>query len=277
MLVGDKVGVGESVGVDVGVEVGDDVEVDFGVLVGVGDGVAVDVGVNVGVGVLVGVRVGMAVAVGVAVGIAVADGVRVGESVGVDDGVLVGAGVKVGIGALIGDGVLSAPQKQPGANATGSVRNAMRITYGRRVMALPGLIQGVDRHDVERMRRAAGRALSTQAGGHGGPDERDAVYVLPGHRISLVGDEERPPVCGSVMVSHSRGSHPGLACCFGGVMLGGWQFRAVCPICGGLPGARADTPGGFAARVSLLFGRDVEQGDGTTSQKPVRRDCHEWF
>ena len=69
--------------------------------------------------------------VGVAVGIAV------GESVGVDDGVLVGTGVKVGIGALIGDGVLSVPKKQAEANATGSVRNAMRITYGRGFIALP--------------------------------------------------------------------------------------------------------------------------------------------
>ena len=111
------------------------------------------VDVAVGVGVLVGVRVGMAVVVGVLVGIAVADGVRVGESVGVDDGVLVGAGVKVGIGALIGDGVLSVPKKQ--AEATGSVRHAMRITYGRRFMALPRLVQGVDGHDVERMRRTA--------------------------------------------------------------------------------------------------------------------------
>ena len=113
------------------------------------------VGVEVGVGVLVGVRVGMAAAVGVLVGIAVADGVRVGESVGVDDGVLVGAGVKVGIGALIGDDVLSAPQKQPEANAMGSARNAMRITYGRRFIALPRLVQGIDRHDVEGMRRTA--------------------------------------------------------------------------------------------------------------------------
>ena len=103
------------------------------------------VGVAVGVGVLVGVRVGIAVAVGVVVGIAVA----VGESVGVEDGVLVGAGVKVRISMLIGDGVPSAPQKQAGANATGSVRNAMRITYGRRIMASPRLVQGVDRHDVE--------------------------------------------------------------------------------------------------------------------------------
>ena len=94
-----------------------------------------------------GVTVGTSVLVGVAVGIAVA----VGEGVGVDDGVLVDAGVKVGIGALTGDGVLSAPQKQAEANATGSVRNAMRITYGRRVMVSPRLIQGVDRHDVERM------------------------------------------------------------------------------------------------------------------------------
>ena len=97
------------------------------------------VGVAVGVSVLVGVRVGIAVAVGVAVGIAVA----VGESVGVEDGVLVGAGAKVGIGVLIGDGVPSAPQKQAGANATGSVRNAMRITYGRRIIVLPRLVQGV--------------------------------------------------------------------------------------------------------------------------------------
>ena len=96
-----------------------------------------------------GVAVGTSVLVGVAVGIAVA----VGESVGVDDGVLVGAGVKVGIGALIGTGVLSAPQKQAEANATGSVRNAMRITYGRGFIALPRLVQGVDRHDVEGMRR----------------------------------------------------------------------------------------------------------------------------
>ena len=147
VLVGDGVGVGEGVEVDVGVEVGDDVEVGFGVLVGTGDGVAVDVGVNVGVGVLVDVTVGMAVAVGVTVGIAVA----VGESVGVDDGVLVGAGVKVGIGALIGTGVLSVPKKQ--AEATGSVRNAMRITYGRGFIALPRLVQGVDGHDVEGMRR----------------------------------------------------------------------------------------------------------------------------
>ena len=72
---------------------------------------------------------GFGVLVGVAVGIAV------GESVGVDDGVLVGTGVKVGIGALIGDGVLSVPKKQ--AEATGSVRNAMRITYGRGFIALP--------------------------------------------------------------------------------------------------------------------------------------------
>ena len=74
----------------------------------------------------------------------------------VGDGVLVGIDiVVVGIGALIGTGVLSAPQKQPEANAMGSARNTMRITYGRGFMALPRLIRGVDRHDVERMRRAA--------------------------------------------------------------------------------------------------------------------------
>ena len=80
-----------------------------------------------------GVAVGTSVLVGGAVGIAVA----VGEGVGVDDGVLVGAGVKVGIGALIDAGVLSALQKQAEAKAIGSVRHTMRITYGRRVMALP--------------------------------------------------------------------------------------------------------------------------------------------
>ena len=78
----------------------------------------------------------------------------------VGDRVLVGIGIVVGIGALIGAGVLSAPQKQPEANATGSVRNAMRITYGRRVMALPRLVQGVDRHDVEGVGR---KALQTSA------------------------------------------------------------------------------------------------------------------
>ena len=153
VLVGDNVGVGDGVGV------GESVGVDVGVLVGVEVGIAVAVGVLVSVAVAVGtdVLVGDEVGAGVGLGVLVGDGVGVGESVGVDAGVLVGAGVKVGIGALIGDGVLSAPQKQPEANATGSVRNAMRITYGRGFIASPRLIQGIDRHDVERMRRTVSR------------------------------------------------------------------------------------------------------------------------
>lgn len=101
-----------------------------------------------------GVAVGTSVLVGVAVGIAVADGVRVGESVGVDDGVLVGDGVKVGIGALTGDGVLSIPQEHPETN-TAKETTGSKNTYGRGFMALPRLVQGVDRHDVERMGRTA--------------------------------------------------------------------------------------------------------------------------
>ena len=107
----------------------------------------VDDDVEVGVGVLAGV--GVAVNVRVAVGVSV----LVGESVGVDGSLL--AGGEIDDDTLVGDDASPAAQEQPVANTTRGVRNAMRTIYGRRFIASPRLIQRVDRHDVERMRRAA--------------------------------------------------------------------------------------------------------------------------
>ena len=106
----------------------------------------VDDDVEVGVGVLAGV--GVAVNVRVAVGVSV----LVGESVGVDGGLL--AGGEIDDDTLVGDDVWPALQ-QPEANVMESERHAMRITYGRRFIVSPRLIQCVDRHDVEGVRRAA--------------------------------------------------------------------------------------------------------------------------
>ena len=131
---------------------------------------------------------------------------------------LVGAGVKVGIGALIGDDVLSAPQKQPEANAMGSARNAMRITYGRRFMLLPRLVQGVDRHDVE----GVGRTVS----------QTSAVRCMSCLHIESPDQEAVTRLHGWVMVSQSRGRQPNLA-------QGSVSFCGVC--------SSGDTSTGFGA------------------------------
>ena len=81
--------------------------------------------------------------------------VGVGESAGGDSGFL--AGGEIDDDTLVGCGVLSALQKQAEAKAIGSVRHAMRITYGRKIIALPRLVQGVDGHDVEGMGRTVSR------------------------------------------------------------------------------------------------------------------------
>ena len=131
--------------------------------VGVGDGMLVGVAVEgadgVGVGVLVGdsgtVEVGNGVLAGI--GVAVELGVLIIVGVGIGDGVFVGTGIAVkvviavGLGVLVGTSAPSAPQKQPEAKENANGRNAMRTIYGRRFIASPRLIQGVDRHDVERM------------------------------------------------------------------------------------------------------------------------------
>ena len=131
--------------------------------VGVGDGMLVGVAVEgadgVGVGVLVGdsgtVEVGNGVLAGI--GVAVELGVLIIVGVGIGDDVFVGTGIAVkvviavGLGVLVGTSAPSDPQKQPEAKENANGRNAMRTIDGRRFIVSPRLIQGVDRHDVERM------------------------------------------------------------------------------------------------------------------------------
>ena len=130
-----------------------------GALVGVGAGALVGVGVGVLVGVGVGVLVGVGVGMLVGVGVGVLVGVGVGMLAGV--GVPAGAalGVPIGANTAAGSGLPPESRAQPDALVDASTTNTIKGMCGGSLMKSPSLVQGVDRHDVERVRRAAESSL----------------------------------------------------------------------------------------------------------------------
>ena len=189
VAVGLGVGVGKGVGVPVAVAVA------VGLGVGVGKGVGVPVAMTVAVGLGVGVGKGVGVPVAVAVGL----GVGVGKGVGVPVAMTVAMAVATTVGAVVGIAVgtgVSANDKASSRSVPGPLSQPTRLASPNktavvmpkrsrmRKRTLPRLVRGMDRHEVERVRRAC----RYQVMAHGGVGPGAFKWVACGIPRLLVTD-----------------------------------------------------------------------------------------